>query len=108
MVNADLRVEFTIDKSGGADIGVQLKATLDAARDDALLALEYYNDSYTKTTNNNYTGSASSMDQWTKQYHMHRWLHNIQELRSMHVRQIANIQTIITESTARTKKVWMQ
>ena len=65
MANAEMRVKFTIDKSGGSDAVGQIKTTLDTARDEVILAMEYINDAYVKVTSSNYSGAATSMNKAT-------------------------------------------
>ena len=62
MANADLRVLFTISKSGSAGTGAQLLTTIDAARDDLDEAIEYYNDAYSQTSSGYLTSAASLLD----------------------------------------------
>lgn len=65
MANEDLRIQFTIDKSSGNDLGKQLMATVEAARDEVLLALDCFNNAYSKATSSYYVSAASQLDKAT-------------------------------------------
>ena len=65
MANEDLRVKFTIEKSGNNDAQAQLMATLGTARDEVLLALDYFNSAYSSATSSNFVSAGASITKAT-------------------------------------------
>ncbi len=63
IANEDLRIKFSIVKGGSNSALIQLRTTITAAEDEIDLALESYNDAYSKATSGYYTGAAKLLDQ---------------------------------------------